>query len=262
MPVSVVYSKLSTSVSLFSGSVPRPKRKRSSYSGSEPTFLDVDEPQDNDLNLPPRPQRLHDHTLTGDNHKQRISCIYGCRQGTPYDYSIAVQSVSSQPSYDDFNSLPLPTISPTNSRSDIATHLSDLFSSSKTRRRSAKRRISPSLRHLTDYCLDSQASWLSIYFVLNLALTLYNKFILVSFPFPYSLTALHALCGAIGGRLLLHNGAYQPKVLHKSDYLVLTAFSILYSVNIAISNVSLNLVTIPVSAHYRHGVTIYRLIRP
>jgi hypothetical protein len=32
---------------------------------------------------------------------------------------------------------------------------------------------------------DSQAYWLGLYFIFNLGLTLFNKFVLVSFPFPY-----------------------------------------------------------------------------
>ncbi|KAA1474384.1 TPT-domain-containing protein, partial [Dentipellis sp. KUC8613] len=92
---------------------------------------------------------------------------------------------------------------------------------------------------------DSQAFWLVLYFALNLLLTLYNKYVLVSFPFPYTLTALHALCGSLGGQLLLQQGFYQPKKLRERDHLVLAAFSVLYSVNIAVSNVSLGLVTVP-----------------
>jgi hypothetical protein len=94
---------------------------------------------------------------------------------------------------------------------------------------------------------EYQAFWLTLYLCLNLALTLYNKTLLVSFPYPYTLTAIHALFGLAGGTYLQLRNVYQPKSLCGSEYLVLVAFSILYSVNIAISNASLNLVTIPVS---------------
>ena len=40
--------------------------------------------------------------------------------------------------------------------------------------------------------------WLLLYFGFNLALTLFNKIILVQFPFPYTLTAVHAFWGTIG----------------------------------------------------------------
>lgn len=56
------------------------------------------------------------------------------------------------------------------------------------------RRLSFTLRRVA----DSELFWLALYFLFNLGLTLYNKMVLVSFPFPYTLTAMHALCGSIG----------------------------------------------------------------
>ena len=93
---------------------------------------------------------------------------------------------------------------------------------------------------------EYQAFWLILYFILNLVLTLYNKALLVSFPFPYTLTAVHALFGLVGGTSLRLRNVYQSKSLWGFDHVVLVAFSILYSVNIAVSNVSLGLVTVPV----------------
>lgn len=95
--------------------------------------------------------------------------------------------------------------------------------------------------------MQTQEFWLVLYFVFNLSLTLYNKGVLVQFPFPYTLTALHALCGAIGGWSLWAQGAFVPKRLSAADNLALVTFSVLYAMNIAVSNVSLNLVTVPVS---------------
>ncbi|KAI0249795.1 triose-phosphate transporter family-domain-containing protein [Lactifluus subvellereus] len=92
---------------------------------------------------------------------------------------------------------------------------------------------------------DYRAFWLVSYFVLNLALTLYNKVLLVSFPYPYTLTATHALFGLVGGTCLRLRAVYRPKSLWGSDYILLVAFSFLYSINIAISNASLDLVTVP-----------------
>jgi len=93
----------------------------------------------------------------------------------------------------------------------------------------------------------SLAFWLILYFFFNLGLTLYNKGILIHFPFPYTLTALHALCGTFGGLILLRNGVFVPAKLSDTDNLALVAFSVLYTINIAVSNISLQLVTIPVS---------------
>ena len=91
-----------------------------------------------------------------------------------------------------------------------------------------------------------QAFWLVSYFILNLVLTLYNKILLVSFPYPYTLTAVHAIFGLVGGTCLRLQNVYQPKSLWGSDYALLLAYSLLYSVNIAVSNASLDLVTVPV----------------
>jgi hypothetical protein len=105
---------------------------------------------------------------------------------------------------------------------------------------------------------DYQAFWLILYFILNLVLTLYNKVLLVSFPYPYTLTAVHAFFGLAGGTSLQLRNVYQPKSLWGLDYVVLVAFSILYSVNIAVSNASLGLVTVPVSL-FRLPIATYAL---
>lgn len=114
--------------------------------------------------------------------------------------------------------------------------------------------VRPGVAGISDY----QAFWLTLYFILNLALTLYNKVLLASFPYPYTLTAVHALFGLAGGTYLRLRNVYQPKTLWGSDYVVLVAFSILYSVNIAISNASLHLVTVPVS-HFFFRLTTRKL---
>lgn len=93
----------------------------------------------------------------------------------------------------------------------------------------------------------SQPFWLILYFFFNLGLTLYNKAVLIHFPYAYALTALHALCGSIGGFVLLRLGVYVPAKLTDADNMALLAFSLLYTINIAVSNLSLELVTIPVS---------------
>lgn len=90
--------------------------------------------------------------------------------------------------------------------------------------------------------------YLVLYFSLSLALTLYNKSILISFPFPYTLSAVHALCTSVGCSILLRTRSSPAPRLNQRETLALVAFSILYTVNIAVSNVSLGLVTLPVSA--------------
>ncbi|KAG0173632.1 UAA transporter [Apophysomyces sp. BC1034] len=95
--------------------------------------------------------------------------------------------------------------------------------------------------------LDSSMVWLSLYFFFNLTLTLYNKIILslFEFPFPWTLTAIHTFCGAIGAYAFWKFDVFSPSKLGEQENIVMILFSVLYTINIAISNVSLNLVTVP-----------------
>ncbi|KAA8905471.1 triose-phosphate transporter family-domain-containing protein [Sphaerosporella brunnea] len=108
-------------------------------------------------------------------------------------------------------------------------------------------------------------AWLVLYFSLNLALTLYNKAVMGKFPFPYLLTGIHAACGSLGCAFFYYRGAFQLSRLSDRENLTLLLFSTLYTINIAISNVSLNLVTIPFHQIVRamtpfFTVIIYRVI--
>ncbi|KAI0664144.1 triose-phosphate transporter family-domain-containing protein [Cubamyces menziesii] len=120
-------------------------------------------------------------------------------------------------------------------------------------RRTTDRRGRVSARSRT----RSEAFWLALYFAFNLGLTLYNKGVLVRFPYPYTLTAVHALCGSLGGYVLRYRKAYRPASLDARSYAVLAAFSVLYAVNIAISNLSLQLVTIPFHQVVRAATPIF-----
>lgn len=63
-------------------------------------------------------------------------------------------------------------------------------------------------RRQSSLSISSGASWLCLYFILNLTLTIFNKVVLVHFPFPYLLTATHALFGTIGCLLLVVNSVF------------------------------------------------------
>jgi hypothetical protein len=88
---------------------------------------------------------------------------------------------------------------------------------------------------------DTPMVWLGLYFFFNLGLTLYNKIILAlyDFPFPWTLTAIHTLCGAIGSYVFWRTEIFTPADLGKRENMIMIAFSVLYTINIAISNVSL-----------------------
>lgn len=103
----------------------------------------------------------------------------------------------------------------------------------------------------------SKVQILLVYFAFNLGLTLYNKAVMIKvsiflpqltldtllkacqFSFPFLLTALHAAAGIVGTQVLLARGAFTLKHLTSHDTAMLSAFSILYTANIAVSNVSL-----------------------
>jgi hypothetical protein len=104
---------------------------------------------------------------------------------------------------------------------------------------------------------------LTSYFLLNLLLTLHNKLVLSSFPFPYLITSIHTLCTAFGVRFLRSRGAYVPAVIRmrSREGVVLAMFSVLYTMNIAASNVSLHLVSVPVSLLSSSNVWSQKLTR-
>ncbi|KAJ7253040.1 triose-phosphate transporter family-domain-containing protein [Mycena haematopus] len=123
---------------------------------------------------------------------------------------------------------------------------------------------SPKIKHallpIPTVIPDSPSFWLAMYFCFNLGLTLYNKGVLVSFPFPYTLSALHALFGTIGGTLLAQRGCFAPSRLNLGGTVVLMAFSVLYAINIVVSNVSLQLVTVPFHQVVRAATPIFTIL--
>lgn len=69
---------------------------------------------------------------------------------------------------------------------------------------------------------------------------------LQGFPFPWTLTAIQMLSGTIGTQIALNRGFFVQARLTTKEGLIMIAFSVLYTVNIAVSNLSLHLVTVPV----------------
>ncbi|GAA5928322.1 uncharacterized protein JCM15063_003850 [Sporobolomyces koalae] len=93
--------------------------------------------------------------------------------------------------------------------------------------------------------LDTPAAWLVLYFAFNLGLTLFNKLVLQGFPFPWTLTAIQMLSGTIGTQIALSRGMFTQARLTNKENMVMLAFSGLYTINIAVSNLSLHLVSVP-----------------
>ncbi|KAJ4348546.1 uncharacterized protein N0V89_009923 [Didymosphaeria variabile] len=88
-------------------------------------------------------------------------------------------------------------------------------------------------------------AYLGVYFLINLSLTFYNKLVLGSFAFPWILTAIHTGTSALGCSILLLLGHFQLSRLTLREHFVLVTFSLLFTLNIAMSNVSLEMVSIP-----------------
>lgn len=78
-------------------------------------------------------------------------------------------------------------------------------------------------------------------------LTLFNKLVLQGFPFGWTLTAVHMFGGTLGTHAAQHLGYFKRSRLTSRENYVMLAFSVLYTVNIAVSNISLQMVTVPVS---------------
>ncbi|KAK0384184.1 hypothetical protein NLU13_8272 [Sarocladium strictum] len=88
-------------------------------------------------------------------------------------------------------------------------------------------------------------AWLGTYFIFSLALTLHNKFVLGSFHFPWLLTFLHTSFAAVGTTLMMQLGYFKMSRLGRRENLSLVAFSALFTANIAVSNLSLAMVSVP-----------------
>lgn len=93
----------------------------------------------------------------------------------------------------------------------------------------------------SEYDVDTHRKLLYLggYFSLNLTLTIYNKAVLGSFAFPWLLTAIHCSTVSLGCYGLLLRGYFKLTELSNTQNLILLCFSLLFTINIAVSNVSL-----------------------
>ncbi|KAF2096222.1 TPT-domain-containing protein [Rhizodiscina lignyota] len=107
---------------------------------------------------------------------------------------------------------------------------------------------------------NTKLFYLGIYFFFNLALTIYNKAVLGKFAFPWLLTALHSASAALGCYGLLLRGYFRLTKLSTYENMVLVAFSFLFTINIAMSNVSLALVSVPFHQIMRSTVPLFTIV--
>ncbi|KAJ5216611.1 uncharacterized protein N7498_003018 [Penicillium cinerascens] len=102
--------------------------------------------------------------------------------------------------------------------------------------------------------------WLTTYFGFSMALTIYNKFILGSFKAPWLLTCLHTTVSALGTLVMLKMGYFKPSKLSLREHLILGAFSVLFTSNIAMSNLSLSLVSLAFFQIIRNTVPLFTVL--
>lgn len=170
----------------------------------------------------------------------RLSSIHASRRTYPKPRPADLQ-FSQTPSEDSIAALLTP-LSP-----DVLPEHMSPVSPKFHRSRVPSRSLSALLLSWNDFRIPySRSFWIVLYFFLNFSLTLYNKIVMNRFPFPYSMTALHALAGCIGTRFVMRPED-RVHMLSAGQTIVLVSFSILYTLNIVVSNVSLQLVTVPVS---------------
>jgi len=111
-----------------------------------------------------------------------------------------------------------------------------------------------------DWLCNWTPFWLFLYFWFNLSLTIYNKIALGSFPYPWTLTSIHSLCATCGSLAAYKLGYFEfGPARSMRENLILLGFSSLYTVNIAVSNVSLNLVSVPVHQVVRATVPLFAM---
>jgi hypothetical protein len=72
-----------------------------------------------------------------------------------------------------------------------------------------------------------------------------NLLVFVQFHFPWLLTFLHASFACMGTLVMLQFGYFKLSRLGRREHLALVAFSVLFTANIAVSNLSLAMVSVP-----------------
>jgi len=99
-----------------------------------------------------------------------------------------------------------------------------------------------------------QAGWLALWMLNNIGVTMLNKaaFAQVDFRFPYALSTVHMACNVIGTQAFFALSDQQkPKQLDGSQWKMILFFSLLFSLNIAIGNVSIFVATIAFNQVFR-----------
>ncbi|MCJ1402623.1 UAA transporter [Xylographa trunciseda] len=106
---------------------------------------------------------------------------------------------------------------------------------------------------------STKSQALALYFIFNLGLTLFNKAAMNKFPYPYLMTAYHGFASFVGTSILKSRGVFTVSQVGGSRVL-LYGFSFLYTINIAISNASLAMVTVPFHQVVRATTPVFTIV--
>jgi len=117
---------------------------------------------------------------------------------------------------------------------------------------------------------EASFRWLIIWTINNVGVTLLNKaaFTTVDFHYPYFLSFVHMVCNSVGSQLIFANmaasnsngifqrllGNVERKDLDSTGKRSIVAFSVIFSLNIAIGNVSLRYVSVNFNQVMRSSV--------
>src|SRR5690625_82102 len=82
----------------------------------------------------------------------------------------------------------------------------------------------------------------------------------LQFAFPWLLTCLHASFASMGTYAMLHMGYFKLTRLGRRENLALVAFSALFTANIALSNLSLAMVSVPLYQTMRMLCPIFTIL--
>ena len=107
--------------------------------------------------------------------------------------------------------------------------------------------------------------WITLYFATNLILTIHNKWVMskMGFDFPWILTAIHITMSGIGSYILdsVQIGKRPSRLFgSREEIKSLLAFSFLYSLNIAVSNLSLTFVSLALHQVIRSSTPLFTVI--
>ena len=75
------------------------------------------------------------------------------------------------------------------------------------------------------------------------------------------LTGIHTFCSGLGcyaAGYVFHS--FKPAILGRKETIVMLAFSVLYTINIAVSNISLNMVTVPFHQVVRATTPVFTIM--